>query len=158
MLLFLFSSRRRNTRCALVTGVQTCALPISKISCWGGWGGRKIGEEVGRPVEAGVGEKGVRERRRVAPAAIERVELRLDGVDALLRFGIGCAAKRQRDRAEPQLEQSVVARRLQIILPLGDGEADPFDLARRVAETAIGGLALRPDRTVAGDTCNTGKD
>src|SRR3546814_1663222 len=26
--LFLFSSRRRHTRCALVTGVQTCALPI----------------------------------------------------------------------------------------------------------------------------------
>src|SRR3546814_4584616 len=24
-----FSSRRRHTRCALVTGVQTCALPIS---------------------------------------------------------------------------------------------------------------------------------
>src|SRR3546814_1775905 len=24
-----FSSRRRQTRCALVTGVQTCALPIS---------------------------------------------------------------------------------------------------------------------------------
>src|SRR3546814_16993887 len=27
-LLFVFSSRRRHTRCALVTGVQTCALPI----------------------------------------------------------------------------------------------------------------------------------
>src|SRR3546814_7051185 len=27
---FFFSSRRRHTRCALVTGVQTCALPI----CW----------------------------------------------------------------------------------------------------------------------------
>src|SRR3546814_8614483 len=26
---FCFSSRRRHTRCALVTGVQTCALPIS---------------------------------------------------------------------------------------------------------------------------------
>src|SRR3546814_6914216 len=26
---FLFSSRRRHTSCALVTGVQTCALPIS---------------------------------------------------------------------------------------------------------------------------------
>src|SRR3546814_4660555 len=26
---FFFSSRRRDTRCALVTGVQTCALPIS---------------------------------------------------------------------------------------------------------------------------------
>src|SRR3546814_10900786 len=27
-ILFFFSSRRRHTRCALVTGVQTCALPI----------------------------------------------------------------------------------------------------------------------------------
>src|SRR3546814_10424491 len=37
---FFFSSRRRHTRCALVTGVQTCALPISAASgappwnCW----------------------------------------------------------------------------------------------------------------------------
>src|SRR3546814_9472837 len=30
MFLFLFPSRRRQTRCALVTGVQTCALPISE--------------------------------------------------------------------------------------------------------------------------------
>src|SRR3546814_1642344 len=29
---FFFSSRRRHTRCALVTGVQTCALPISAIN------------------------------------------------------------------------------------------------------------------------------
>src|SRR3546814_9892070 len=29
-LVFFFSSRRRHTRCALVTGVQTCALPISR--------------------------------------------------------------------------------------------------------------------------------
>src|SRR3546814_8250259 len=28
VLLFFFSSRRRHTRCASVTGVQTCALPI----------------------------------------------------------------------------------------------------------------------------------
>src|SRR3546814_4235763 len=28
-MLFFFSSRRRHTSCALVTGVQTCALPIS---------------------------------------------------------------------------------------------------------------------------------
>src|SRR3546814_7971955 len=32
---FFFSSRRRHTRCALVTGVQTCALPI-----WIGVSGR----------------------------------------------------------------------------------------------------------------------
>src|SRR3546814_2318611 len=32
---FFFSSRRRHTRCALVTGVQTCALPICirEVSC-----------------------------------------------------------------------------------------------------------------------------
>src|SRR3546814_9575900 len=47
---FFFSSRRRHTRCALVTGVQTCALPISECrtqrrdqrrqvlqSCLGDW-------------------------------------------------------------------------------------------------------------------------
>src|SRR3546814_6974369 len=28
---FFFSSRRRHTICALVTGVQTCALPILRI-------------------------------------------------------------------------------------------------------------------------------
>src|SRR3546814_9675151 len=29
---FFFASRRRHTRCALVTGVQTCALPISSLT------------------------------------------------------------------------------------------------------------------------------
>src|SRR3546814_18445388 len=31
MFLFFVSSRRRHTRCALVTGVQTCALPIFRM-------------------------------------------------------------------------------------------------------------------------------
>src|SRR3546814_3539113 len=31
--LFFFSSRRRHTSCALVTGVQTCALPICACAC-----------------------------------------------------------------------------------------------------------------------------
>src|SRR3546814_18933327 len=35
MCFFFFSSRRRHTRCALVTGVQTCALPISAIPLLG---------------------------------------------------------------------------------------------------------------------------
>src|SRR3546814_28910 len=34
MFIFFFASRRRHTRCALVTGVQTCALPISRETCW----------------------------------------------------------------------------------------------------------------------------
>src|SRR3546814_8769851 len=33
IVMFCFSSRRRHTRCALVTGVQTCALPISERWC-----------------------------------------------------------------------------------------------------------------------------
>src|SRR3546814_3680000 len=33
MYVFFFSSRRRHTSCALVTGVQTCALPISVGDC-----------------------------------------------------------------------------------------------------------------------------
>src|SRR3546814_995949 len=32
--IFFFTSRRRHTRCALVTGVQTCALPICSPAHW----------------------------------------------------------------------------------------------------------------------------
>src|SRR3546814_5061486 len=32
LLAFFFSSRRRHTSCALVTGVQTCALPIYQLT------------------------------------------------------------------------------------------------------------------------------
>src|SRR3546814_4562788 len=39
---FFSSSRRRHTRCALVTGVQTCALPISPFI-----GGKDIRQELG---------------------------------------------------------------------------------------------------------------
>src|SRR3546814_2613162 len=37
--MFFFSSRRRHTRCALVTGVQTCALPISVLPIVTGYAG-----------------------------------------------------------------------------------------------------------------------
>src|SRR3546814_13748145 len=36
MLMFFFSSRRRHTSCALVNGVQTCALPLvdpARLAC-----------------------------------------------------------------------------------------------------------------------------
>src|SRR3546814_7294839 len=32
--MFFFSSKRRHTSCALVTGVQTCALPILRVPEW----------------------------------------------------------------------------------------------------------------------------
>src|SRR3546814_7949693 len=41
MMLFI-SSRRRHTRCALVTGVQTCALPISAEAAAAVDGNRKL--------------------------------------------------------------------------------------------------------------------
>src|SRR3546814_8758835 len=41
LFVFFFSSRRRHTRCALVTGVQTCALPI--------WSSRRVRAACRRP-------------------------------------------------------------------------------------------------------------
>src|SRR3546814_16449334 len=43
---FFFSSRRRHTRCALVTGVQTCALPISFLDAVVAAAALAIGEEI----------------------------------------------------------------------------------------------------------------
>src|SRR3546814_5906071 len=48
MLVFFCSSRRRHTRCALVTGVQTCALPILWSTAFGAkydLGGWKVDAE-----------------------------------------------------------------------------------------------------------------
>src|SRR3546814_9342963 len=52
--MFFFSSRRRHTRCALVTGVQTCALPISgRIIPLAGWTRQFIEAQCkGKAVEA----------------------------------------------------------------------------------------------------------
>src|SRR3546814_14610335 len=59
LLVFFFSSRRRHTRCALVTGVQTCALPI----CRGGdWKGARA-----TPAASGVNDRDVQLREHVAP-------------------------------------------------------------------------------------------
>src|SRR3546814_4510369 len=43
---FFFSSRRRHTRCALVTGVQTCALPISKALAGHSLGAASVHEAI----------------------------------------------------------------------------------------------------------------
>src|SRR3546814_9239407 len=58
-IVFVFSSRRRHTRCALVTGVQTCALPIStdnavRATQWVAWcvTRSEVGAEVFAPKTA----------------------------------------------------------------------------------------------------------
>src|SRR3546814_6626758 len=67
-----FSSRRRHTSCALVTGVQTCALPIYR----GGERGRPAGARGLRPPRdaggAGGALGGDRRQRRLLPHAFRR--------------------------------------------------------------------------------------
>src|SRR3546814_1426768 len=71
---FFFSSRRRHTRCALVTGVQTCALPI-------------LGEVGG---EVGPRAVGLPERPIDVVAEPGRAEQRLrPGFPILGRFALG---------------------------------------------------------------------
>src|SRR3546814_10709517 len=62
--IFFFSSRRRHTRCALVTGAQTCALPIYL----------EIAEDVGDRIDArrAVGELNVGEDEAGIVAACRR--------------------------------------------------------------------------------------
>src|SRR3546814_18497723 len=57
LFLFFFSSRRRHTRCALVTGVQTCALPISWPHCVGTFWGVHTGESGQIRAITGAGER-----------------------------------------------------------------------------------------------------
>src|SRR3546814_17243632 len=70
--LFFFSSRRRHTRCALVTGVQTCALPISQ------WIGRPCHHNLAtqksttRPTQA---YRKVHPCRRGAPRQLDTMQI-----------------------------------------------------------------------------------
>src|SRR3546814_10009811 len=54
-MLFFFSSRRRHTRCALVTGVQTCALPILSDFVSGLYGAYAIAAQLARVRAGGSG-------------------------------------------------------------------------------------------------------
>src|SRR3546814_4788363 len=77
MCIFFFSSRRRHTRCALVTGVQTCALPIFALAM---------------PLVLSVFAPDAAAQSEAQPAAVAGSELtrtsgaleRLDDVDTLL--------------------------------------------------------------------------
>src|SRR3546814_4869699 len=71
---FFFSSRRRHTRCALVTGVQTCALPIFfpvPHLCLECRPGEVVADEGNR-----IGKGGPSVSRERQPSSIEHVFLR----------------------------------------------------------------------------------
>src|SRR3546814_15086846 len=90
--MFFFSSRRRHTRCALVTGVQTCALPISSELEWianylnqhyAGLGLAEIRERLVGELD---GERREVDRRMAATVALAQATLQPgDGEDMLVR-------------------------------------------------------------------------
>src|SRR3546814_9693811 len=86
---FFFSSRRRHTRCALVTGVQTCALPISMVD-----DAALLAIRDGREIEY-LGPSGA-VYVRGNKGAIEAVIANL--IDNALRAEIGRASCRERVR------------------------------------------------------------
>src|SRR3546814_9128717 len=90
MFLFFFSSRRRHTRCALVTGVQTCALPISGKF-------RELCSLVGTVIDDTV--------LQVAVSGPEQVELQLAGGIQLLDLRDQSAALVHADVAGDQDSQ-----------------------------------------------------
>src|SRR3546814_6732631 len=71
IILFFLSSRRRHTRCALVTGVQTCALPISVP----GIGGPEPAPER-QAVEPRIGDRNRLHGQRTAGGQIGRASCR----------------------------------------------------------------------------------
>src|SRR3546814_5645061 len=91
MLCFFFSSRRRHTRCALVTGVQTCALPIYLAR-----GGEpdELGQQLGeRPIVLGKRGHGVQGRQHPRVGAPEVTEVEVSAVLAA-EDGVGLGHRR----------------------------------------------------------------
>src|SRR3546814_2846561 len=78
---FFFSSRRRHTRCALVTGVQTCALPI--LSRHAGQGGRRLEVQDARTAHR------LDDRVSRPRGQSDRPQRRMSGVNAPLRIEAG---------------------------------------------------------------------
>src|SRR3546814_8229228 len=86
---FFVSSRRRHTRCALVTGVQTCALPI-----WGSVQTHRLGN--------------AQEDAESAEKRATEAEIRIDGFQALL-VRVNAEADRQIAESKAQALAGEVA-------------------------------------------------
>src|SRR3546814_17883033 len=75
MMKLLFSSRRRHTSCALGTGVQTCALPISTLCRCGSQAARSSAKRIPQ-IFAGTRIAQIRLHQRPAVAEIGRASCR----------------------------------------------------------------------------------
>src|SRR3546814_15247378 len=115
VLFFFFSSRRRHTRCALVTGVQTCALPILVPRV------RRLRDPQGRPADAArdrrrSGQDGVRLGHRLLVAfSVLYGDLRLPH-DPRPRAGGGDGGETRQDR-----KSVVEGKRESVRVDLGGG-------------------------------------
>src|SRR3546814_10853438 len=87
---FFFSSRRRHTRCALVTGVQTCALPISR-------GKPRLSARATRQFLPPAAKKSNRGGRRGCAEAAEESAGPRNGPKKPLRPQLGRASCRERE-------------------------------------------------------------
>src|SRR3546814_12913774 len=86
--MFCFSSRRRHTRCALVTGVQTRALPVLGPACGEV---RDLRLERAGELRGGVGDVAAEGEHRLRVVGASRRELHRFGVQADADEGIGVA-------------------------------------------------------------------
>src|SRR3546814_7991344 len=98
---FFCSSRRRHTRCALVTGVQTCALPICKVSVLSG------------VCDGFIGNRMVEEYFRQAMFLVEEGALPFEVDEALEEFGFSMGPFKVADLAGLDIGGSIRKRRAQ---------------------------------------------
>src|SRR3546814_17398002 len=102
---FFFSSRGRHTRCALVTGVQTCALPIYRVL----WQTHVVNplNTAGRTVEAGAAIAGLTFAN--LPGAVRAALLDPEG-NALLQINLGAQERSPARKNSEQLRQRMLDR------------------------------------------------
>src|SRR3546814_270516 len=74
---FFFSSRRRHTRCALVTGVQTCALPTYQFENYA-----KLNKKM--PAETAVQLSQIEDASRLADSVAGNLNIKVSDKQALL--------------------------------------------------------------------------
>src|SRR3546814_1026562 len=138
---FCFSSRRRHTRCALVTGVQTCALPISLLHAPVETIGSRFPElPTGLPAPA-LPEISLARLQAVAPAAFTIAFLA--GIEALLSAVVADGMIGSRHRSNQELVGQGVANMASAVfggLPATGAIARTATNIRAGAVTPIAGM------------------
>src|SRR3546814_13277629 len=125
-MLVFFSSRRRHTRCALVTGFQTCALPIYALGpvTLAAAPMSSMNRSMLSPTFAESGDRAMLAAAMVSAAlrmlVIMSGFLRGEEVDAVLQFVGRKHAVSERDRAPGQDRKSVAwVKRVSVRVDLG---------------------------------------